>query len=129
VANRFVEFRLFRLHPGQREAFAARFESQLLALHQRHDIEVVTWGLSLHDQDSFYVIRAYPSVEARQEAMDALFGSDDWLMNQEEDVLGMIESYNTCVVEAAEPLIEEMRTGLIKATEKDSVPPGGAMGM
>jgi len=129
VANQFVEFRLFRLHPGQRGAFAARFTDQLLALHDRHGIEVISWGLSLHDSDSFYVIRAHPSVEARKETLDALFGSDEWLMNQEEDVLGMIESYNTCVVEASELLIEALRTGLIRATEEDSMPPGGAMSM
>ena len=129
MANRFVEFRLLRLHPGQREQFAARFASHLLPLHERHGIEVVSWGLSLHDSDSFYVIRAHQSVEGRQETLDALFGSDEWLMNQEEDVWGMIESYNTCVVEASEPLIEALRTGLVKAAEEDSMPPGWRSGM
>ena len=128
MANRFVEFRLLRLHPGQRESFTARFADQLLALHERHGIEVVSWGLSLHDSDSFYVIRAYPSVEGRQETLDALFGSDEWLMNQEEDVWGMIESYNTCVVEASEPLVEALRTGLVRASEKD-IAPGWRLGM
>lgn len=124
MANRLVEFRLFRLHPGQREQFAARFAGHLLALHQRHGIEIVTWGLSLHDQDSFYIVRAHSSVEARQDALDAMFGSDEWLMNQEETVLGMIESYNTCVVEASEPLIEVIRTGLVGAIQEDTTPPG-----
>ena len=124
LADRVVEFRLFRLHPGQRGRFAARFEGQLLALHQQHGIEVVTWGLSLHDPDSFYIVRAYPSVEARREALDAMFGSDEWLMNQEEEVLGMIESYNTSVVEACEPLIEAMRTGLVSTIDEDATPPG-----
>lgn len=122
MANRVVEFRLFRLHPGQRGEFAARFESQLLPLHQRHGIEVVTWGLSLHDQHSFYLVRAHRSVDARQQALDSMFGSEEWLTNQEEAVLGMIESYNTCVVEACEPLIEAMRTGLVKISE--DIPPG-----
>lgn len=123
MANRFVELRLFRLHPGNRERFAARFADQLLPLHQRHGIKVVAWGPSLHDQDSFYVVRAHPSVEARQEAMDAMLGSDEWLMDQEETVLEMIESYNTCVVEASDILIEAIRTGLVGATEKSTTPP------
>lgn len=122
MPNRVVEFRLFRLHHGRGEEFAARFESQLLPLHQRHGIEVVTWGLSLHDEHSFYLVRAHPSVNARQQALDAMFGSDEWLINQEEAVLGMIESYNTCVVEASEPLIEAIRTGLAKISE--DIPPG-----
>ena len=77
MANRCLEIRILRLHHGQREQFVARFRDQLLALHQHHGIEVVAWGLSLHDQGSFYVIRAYSSVEARQDSMDAFFGSDD----------------------------------------------------
>jgi len=121
---RVVEFRMFRLHPGQRDDFAARFRDQLLPMHQRHGIDVISWGASLHDQNSFYVIRAYPSVEARQDALDALFGSDEWLMNQEDEVLGMIESYNTCVVEVDEALIGAMRTGLVGAPVQKAIPPG-----
>lgn len=124
MPNRVVEFRVFRLHRGRREEFATRFEAHLLPLHRRLGIELVSWGPSLHDQDSYFVIRVHPSVETRQEAMDSLFGSDEWLMNQEEEVLGMIESYNTCVVEACEPLIEAMRSGMMKAQEQDSAPPG-----
>jgi hypothetical protein len=124
MANRVVEFRLFRLHHGKREEFAARFRDRLLQLHQRHGIELVTWGMSLHDQDSFYVVRAHPSVDLRERALDSMFGSAEWLMNEEEAVLGMIESYNTCVVEACEPLIEAMRTGLITVTQHDMTPPG-----
>ena len=124
MAKRCLEIRILRLHHGQRERFVARFQDQLLALHQQHGIEVVAWGLSLHDQGSFYVIRTYPSVDARQDSVDAFFGSDEWLMNQEEEVWGMIESYNTCVLEADERLVEAMRTGLVGATEERTTPPG-----
>jgi hypothetical protein len=92
-------------------------------MFRRHGIEVIASGLSLHDQDSFYVIRAYPSVEARQRALDALFGSAEWLMQQEDEVLGMIESYNTCVIDADEPLIEAIMAGLVRMPEPDVTPP------
>ena len=121
---RVIEFRLFRLHPGRRDDFAVRFRNQLLPMHQRHGIEVISWGASLHDQDSFYLVRAHPSVEARQRALDAMFGSAEWLMSQEEDVLGMIESYNTCVVEVDESLIDAMKTGLVGGSAQAAIPPG-----
>ena len=124
MAKRVVEFRIFRLHPGQRDLFTARFCDSLLALQQRHGIEVICWGPSLHDRDSFLVVRVHPSVEARQESLDAMFGSSEWLMEEEEEVMGMIESYNTCVVEADEALIEAIRSSLVTAPESGVTPPG-----
>jgi hypothetical protein len=109
---RVVEFRIFRIHHGRRDEFIARFRDHLLPLLRNHGIETVAWGPSLHDQDSFYLVRAYPSVEARQIALDAMFGSAEWLAEQEDVVLGMIESYNTFVVETGEPLIAAMAEGL-----------------
>ena len=123
MAKRVIEFRIFRLHPGQRDQFAARLCNNLLPLHQRHGIEVLSCGPSLHDRDSFLIVRAHSSVESRQIAMDALLGSAEWLMQEEEAVMGMIESYNTCVVEADEALIEAIRTGLVMAPQQDVSPP------
>lgn len=124
LAKRVVEFRIFRIHPGQRENFAARFCDSLLSLQQRHGIQVICWGPSLHDRDSYLVVRVHPSVEARQQSLDAMFGSAEWLMEEEEEVLEMIESYNTCVVEADEQLIEAIRADLIPASIQDVTPPG-----
>lgn len=109
---RVVEFRIFRIHHGRRNEFIARFHDHLLPMLRDHGIEAVAWGPSLHDQDSFYLVRAYPSVETRQTALDTMFGSAEWLAEQEDVVLGMIESYNTVVVEAGEPLIAAMTEGL-----------------
>lgn len=120
-AARILELRIFRLHHGRRNEFIARFRDHLLPMLQRHGIEVVAWGSSLHDQESFYVVRAYPSVEARQTALDAMFGSTEWLMQQEDAVLGMIESYNTSVVEAEEWLIEAIAESFAKAAAGEKV--------
>lgn len=122
--NRVLELRIFRLHHGQRDEFVTRFREHLLPMQKSHGIEVVTWGPSFHDQDSFLLVRAYASIEARQAALDAMFGSTEWLMDQEEAVLGMIESYNTSVVEADEKLIEAIRAGLVTVPERDTTQPG-----
>lgn len=41
---------------------------------ERWKVDVVAYGPSLHDADSYYLMRAYPSVEPRQRSEDAFYG-------------------------------------------------------
>lgn len=100
MADRIVELRIYKLKPGTAEAFATRFSQQIAPMLRRHGIDVVHFGPSLADPDSFCLIRAYPTVEERQAALDAFYGSDEWLEQHDEAVMAMIDSYNTCVVPA-----------------------------
>lgn len=98
--SRIVELRVYKLRPGTAGAFADRFREQISPMLERHGIEVVHYGPSLADPDSFCLIRAYPSVEERQSALDAFYDSKEWLEQHDEAVMAMIDSYNTCVVPA-----------------------------
>ncbi|HEY0628591.1 MAG TPA: NIPSNAP family protein [Sphingomicrobium sp.] len=99
-SNQVVELRVYKLKPGTAEAFAERFREQIRPMLERHSIEVVHYGPSLADPDSFCLIRAYPSVQERQVALDRFYGSKEWLEQHDEAVMAMIDSYNTCVVPA-----------------------------
>ena len=98
--NQILELRVYKLRPGTAGAFADRFREQISPMLERHGIEVVHYGPSLADPDSFCLIRAYPSVEERQSALDAFYGSTEWLEQHDEAVMAMIDSYNTCVIPA-----------------------------
>ena len=98
--NGIVELRVYKLKPGTADAFADRFGDRIGPMLHRHGIEVVHYGPSLADPDSFCLIRAYPSVAERQAALDAFYGSQEWLEQHDEVVMAMIDSYNTCVVPA-----------------------------
>ena len=99
-SNGIIELRVYKLKPGTAGAFADRFRTQISAMLERHGIEVVHYGPSLADPDSFCLIRAYPSVEQRQAALDAFYGSKEWLRQHDEAVMAMIDSFNTCVIPA-----------------------------
>jgi len=107
--DRVLELRIFRVHHGRRAEFIARFEEELVPMLKRHGVEPIHYGPSLHDQDSFFLIRAWPSVEARQAGLDSMFGGAEWLMNQEEQVLGMIDSMDTAMFAADEWLIGALK--------------------
>lgn len=44
-------------------------------------------------------------LEAREKALDGFYGSEEWAKRFNERVTGLIESYNTVVLEAADPAI------------------------
>ena len=126
-ANHVLEVRIFRAHHGRRNELLARFRDELLPMLKRHSVEPIHWGPSLHDEDSCFLIRAWPSAAERQEKLDAMYGGAEWLMNQEEQVLGMIDTMNSCIFEADEWLIgaiqegfEDHETGAALAEEGES---------
>jgi hypothetical protein len=98
TGQRVIELRVYKLKPGVRDALAKRFNGEIGPMLQRHGVAVIHFGPSLADPDSFCLIRAFGSVEERQAALDAFYGSQEWLEQHDKAVMAMIDSYNTCVV-------------------------------
>lgn len=99
-----VEVRVYKLKPGMRTAFQAAAD-EVMEMLARHRISVVGHGPSAHDADSYYLIRAYPSLEEREQTLQGFYGSEEWAQRFNDRVTGMIESYNTAVLDAASPAL------------------------
>ena len=77
--TRIVEIRSYNLKPGTREQFQKLFEREALPMLKRWKVDVVAYGPSLHDQDSWFLMRGFPGVAERQKSEDAFYGSDEWI--------------------------------------------------
>ena len=64
-----VEIRTYKLRPGS----GAEFHRTVV------------------DDDSYYLIRSYPSLEERQRSQDAFYGSDEWRHGPREAIVSRIE--------------------------------------
>ena len=53
---------------------------------------------SLHDEDTYYVVRAFKSLEDRQRSEDAFYGSDDWRKGPGTAILDLIDHLAQIVV-------------------------------
>lgn len=95
-----LELRVYTLKPGTRPAFQQRFEEQILPMLQRFGVKVVAAAPSLHDADSFCLVRAFPSIEERERQLERFYGSEEWVSRHDEAVMAMIDHYNTCVVDS-----------------------------
>lgn len=108
-AMRVVEIRTFNLKPGTRSEFH-RLASEVAAPAQRRwKIDVVACGPSAHDDNSYYVIRAWPTLAERQRTEEAFYSSDEWRKGARDEVSARIESYTTAVLHLDAMTVEGLR--------------------
>lgn len=108
-ASRIVEIRSYNLKPGTRDRFHELFVRESLPMLQRWKVDVVAYGPSLHDANSYTLMRSYTSVEDRQKSEDAFYGSDEWRHGPREAVLAAIENYTTVVIRLDDATIRGLR--------------------
>lgn len=65
--NHFIEIRSLNLKLGTREEFHRLYIEQAFPLLKRWNFDVVAHGPSLHDENTYYVIRRYHSLTAREQ--------------------------------------------------------------
>jgi len=97
-AEQTLEIRSYNLKPGTRDRFHQLFLKEALPMLQRWKVDVVGYGPSLHDKDSYFLMRAFEGVAQRQKDEDAFYGSEEWIKGPRERVLADIDSYTTIVI-------------------------------
>lgn len=108
-AERVLEIRSYNLKPGTVETFERLFAEQARPLLDQHGIDVVAYGRSLHDENSWYLMRAFDDPVQRERAESAFYGSREWRDGPREAVLDCIESYTTVVLPFDEATVEQLR--------------------
>lgn len=109
MSKRLVEIRSYNLKPGTRAEFDRLVTTLALPMLRRWAVDVVASGASPHDDDSYYLIRAYASLDERQASQDAFYGSDEWRNGPRESILALIESYTSIVLELEDSVVNAMR--------------------
>jgi hypothetical protein len=109
LINQMIEIRSINLKPGKRDEFHRLYVEAALPLLKRWNFDVVAHGPSLHDQNSYYVIRRFDSLEQRQQMEDAYYASDDWRKGPREALLALMENYTDVVFEADDGTVQGLR--------------------
>lgn len=103
-----TEIRIYKLKENKASEFNKVFKEQSLPMMNRWNVNVIDYGFSLIDQDSFYLIRNYKSIEQRKESQDAFYGSDEWISGPEKQIMDCIDTYNTSVVDSEQLKINKL---------------------
>jgi len=104
-----VEFRSLTLKPEAREKFHRLYLEKSLPLLKRWNMDVLAYGPSLHDENTYYVIRRFDSLAQREQMEDAFYGSDDWRQGPREAMVALIENYIDVVLELDGAAVQELR--------------------
>jgi hypothetical protein len=107
--NHIIEIRSIDLKPATREEFHRLYIEEALPLLKGWDFDVVAHGPSLHDENSYYVIRRFNSLVHREQMEEAYYASDDWRLGPRERILALIENYMDIVLELDEDAVQGLR--------------------
>ncbi|MBK7229470.1 MAG: NIPSNAP family protein [Ignavibacteriales bacterium] len=103
-----TEIRIYKLKENTAAEFNKVFTEQSLPMMKRWKVNVVDYGFSLIDKNSFYLIRSYENLEQRKESQDAFYGSNEWINGPEKQIMSCIDTYNTTIVDSEKLNIEKI---------------------
>ncbi len=107
--NHFVEIRSYNLKPGTRDEFHRLFIEEAFPMLKRWNVDVVAYGPSLHDENSYYLMRRFDSLAQREQSEDAFYSSDEWRQGPREAIVSLIENYTEVVLELDEATLQGLR--------------------
>jgi hypothetical protein len=95
-----IEIRSYNLKPGTKTEFHRLVTEESLPLLKKWNVDVVAYGPSIDDSDTYFLIRAFSNIPERQRREDAFYGSDDWKKGPREAILALIVNYTTIILPA-----------------------------
>lgn len=104
-----IEIRSYTLKPGTRDEFHRLFLEQALPMLRRWNVDVVAYGPSLHDHDSYFLMRRFDSLTQREESENAFYSSEEWRQGPRESILALIENYTEIVLEVDNSALQGLR--------------------
>ena len=106
--KRLVEIRSYRLKPGM----AARFEAAMreaLPMVRASGMDVVAFGHSDHEHESFHLIRAYADRAQLQAQQEAFYSSAAWREGPRENLVACLDDYLNTLLWLSPAAIDELR--------------------
>lgn len=109
MKDRIVEILQYTLKKDSGSDFHQIMHEVSVPLHTRNDIDVVAYGNSLHDADSYYLIRAFESEEQMKSVLDDFYASAGWRSGPREAIISRIEVSLKSVLTLPQIAVNELR--------------------
>jgi hypothetical protein len=106
---RLVEIRSYKLKPGSGARFHELVVTKSMPLLRASGTEVVAFGQSMHDDDAYYLVRAYDSLDHRRSSQDAFYSSAGWRNGPRRAIVELIEADWDTVLWLPRAAVDAMR--------------------
>ncbi len=103
-----IEVRTYRLKPGSAETFIAAVK-QALPLVRASGMDVIAFGRSDHEQESFFLIRAYADREHLVAQQDAFYGSTIWREGPRQALVDCLDTYLNTLLWLPDAAVDALR--------------------
>lgn len=107
--KRLIEIRSYRLKPDAAARFREAMTARALPLLQRHGMDVVAFGRSEHEHESWFLIRAYRDHADLVAQQDAFYGSPAWREGPRAEIVNCIDDYLNTLLWLSDAGIDELR--------------------
>jgi quinol monooxygenase YgiN len=106
---RLLEIRTYRLKPGTIEAFHEVVHTKAVPMLRAKGMDVVAYGRSDHEEETYFLLRAYTNREALEREQTEFYGSEYWKMGPRSEVVDRIETYVNTLVWLSDVAVASMR--------------------
>lgn len=104
-----LEIRTYRLKPGTIDAFHQAMHERAVPMLRDKGMNVVTYGKSDHEEETYHLVRAYASREALDAEQAAFYGSPEWREGPRGALVDRIETYLNTLLWASPEAVDSMR--------------------
>jgi NIPSNAP len=101
-----VEMRTYRTKPGMRDEFLRIFRSKSVPAHVEIGMKILGPFLSVEDPDTFFFMRGFPNLPAREPMKAKFYEGELWKNELEHVLMPMLEKYDVVLVEDPEERIQ-----------------------
>lgn len=109
MKSRVVEILQYRLKTGTGRTFHRIMQDISVPLHVEQGIDVVAYGCSRHDADSYFLLRAFENEEEMHDVLEGFYASEAWRSGPREAIVERIEVSLKSVLLLSPSAIDEMR--------------------
>jgi len=89
---RTVELLQYTLKAGTGREFHQIMVEESAPLHRDAGIDIIAFGNSMHDEDSYYLIRAYDDPEHLEASQEEFYRSDAWRSGPRAAIIDRIQT-------------------------------------
>lgn len=105
-----VEFLLYTLKPGTGKDFHRIMKEVSVPLHRAAGMDVISFGISAHDDYAYYLLRAYDSLSHLKSSQESFYNSDAWRNGPQQAIIERISISVKSVLTLTDSAIEHLRT-------------------
>ncbi len=105
-----IEIRTYRLKSSSHDVFHEAMCDRAVPFIRSKGMDVVAFGASDHEEQTYFLIRAYKNRSALEAEQTEFYSSPEWQNGPRQDLVDHIETYMNTLITLSPEAVESIRT-------------------